>query len=135
MSQENIEVVRRARAAFNREDVRELADLSDDDLEFVSVFTALDSGGAIYRGPESWADYFAAMHETWAEWQVEDFRTLDAGDDRAASLFRLVGTGRSSGAPVERAGGMAYWFRNRKIWRLRSYPNPDEALEAVGLRE
>jgi len=30
---------------------------------------------------------------------------------------------------------MAYWFRNRKIWRLRSYPNPDEALEAVGLRE
>ena len=135
MSRENVEVVHKAREAFNREDLRALADMADDDLEFISVFSALDSGAATYRGPESWADYFAAMHETWTEWQVEDFRVFDAGEDRVASLFRLVGTGRRSGVPVERPGGMAYWFRNGKIWRLRSYADPEDALEAVGLRE
>jgi ketosteroid isomerase-like protein len=30
---------------------------------------------------------------------------------------------------------MAYWLRNGKMWRVRSYFDPAEALEAVGLRE
>ena len=135
MSKENVEIAHKVREAFNREDLVDLAEFSDDDLEFISVFTAVDSGGATYRGPDSWAAYFEAMHEAWAEWQIEDFRVLDAGDDRVVSLFRLVGTGRRSGVPVEQAAGLAYWFRNGKIWRLHAYSDHDEALEAVGLRE
>ena len=135
MSQENVEIAHKVREAFNREDLVGLAEFSDDDLEFVSVFTAVDSGGATYRGPDSWADYFEAMHEAWAEWQIEDFRVLDAGDDRVVSLFRLVGTGRRSGVRVEQAAGLAYWFRNGKIWRLHAYSDHDEALAAVGLSE
>ena len=135
MSQENVEFVHEVREAFNREDVRKLAEMSHDDLEFVSVFTAIDSGGATYRGPESWANYFEAIHDAWAEWQIEDFRALDVGDDRVVSLFRLIGTGRQSGVPVEREAGLAYWLRDGKMWRVRSYLNQSEALAAVGQSE
>jgi ketosteroid isomerase-like protein len=75
------------------------------------------------------------MDDTWEDWQVEDFRVFDAGDDRVAAVFRLVGTGKSSGARVERAVGLAYWLRDGKIWRMQSFPDPGEALAAVGLSE
>jgi ketosteroid isomerase-like protein len=47
----------------------------------------------------------------------------------------IVGTGKRSGAPVEHEIGVAYTLRNGKLLRLRSYANPAEALQAVGLRE
>ena len=130
-----MELVRRAREAFNRRDFRTLAELTHDDLEFVSVLTAVDAGGGTYRGPEAWVSYFARMDDTWEDWQLEDFRVFDAGDDRVAAVFRLVGTGKGSGARVERAGGTAYWIRDGKFWRIRSYLDPAEALEAVGLSQ
>jgi ketosteroid isomerase-like protein len=135
MSQENVELVHTAREAFNRRDFRMLAELTHDDLEFVSVLTAVDAGGGTYRGPEAWVSYFASMDDAWEDWQIEDFRAFDAGDDRVAAVFRLVGTGKSSGARVERDGGVAYWIRDGKFWRMRSYLDPREALEAVGLSE
>lgn len=43
MSRENVELVRRAVEAFNREDLQELAELSDHDLDLASVLTAVDA--------------------------------------------------------------------------------------------
>jgi ketosteroid isomerase-like protein len=135
MSQENVELVHRAREAFNRRDLRALAELVHEDFEFISVLTAVDARGGTYRGPQAWASYFARMDDSWEDWRVEDFRAFDAGDDRVASVFRLVGTGKSSGARVDRPAGIAYWLRDGKFWRMRSYLDPAEALEAVGLSE
>jgi uncharacterized protein len=135
MSRENVEVVRRAYEAFNRRDLRALAELSHEDLEFTSVMAAVDAGGATYRGSETWASYFAVMDQTWEEWRAEDFRIFDAGGDRVAAVFRLVGKGKQSGVPVDRAIGLAYRIRQGKMWRMRSYLDPDEALEAVGISE
>lgn len=112
-----------------------LADLSHENLEIVSVLTAANLGGATYRGSEARTSYFAAMDETWAEWQVEDFHVFDGSDDRVACLCRMVGKGKRSGVPVERAVGITYQFRQAQLWQVRSYLDPGEALEAVGLRE
>ena len=98
MSQENVEVVLWAIVAFNRRDMRGLAEFSHEDLEFVSVLPE-DARGATYRGSEAWTRYFAAMDETWEEWQAEDFRLFDGGEDRVAGLFRLVGTARPGTPP------------------------------------
>ena len=136
MSRENVEVVRRAYEAFNSADrVKALAELSDDDLEFVSVLTAVDADDATYRGPESWATYFARMDEIWDEWRAEDLEVFDAGGDRVAAIFRLAGTGKSSGARVDHQIGLAYRMRGGKLWRMRSDVEPDEALKAVGVRD
>ncbi|MEA2391416.1 MAG: hypothetical protein QOK31_1525 [Solirubrobacteraceae bacterium] len=134
MSHENVDMVRRAVEAFNRRDLAELAVLSDADLEFVSVLTAVDTEEATYRGNQAWASYFADIDRVWTEWQIEDLRVFDVGDDRIAAVFRIVGKGRQSGVPVERMVGITYGIRQGKLWRMRSYPEPSEALEAVGLR-
>jgi ketosteroid isomerase-like protein len=135
MSQENVEIVRKAAEAFNLHDADALTALSHRDMEFVSVLTAVEAGGATYRGPDAWEEYFAVMEETWDEWSLEVFDIFDATDDRAVAVIRLVGTGRHSGARAGITAGLAYWFREGKIWRLHTYPDPAEALEAVGLRE
>ena len=135
MSQENVEVVYRARDAFNLRDLQALADMTHEDFQFTSVLTAVDAGESTYRGSTSWATYFARMDDAWGDWQVEDFRAFDAGDDWVAAVFRLVGTGKSSGARVDRTIGVAYGLRNGRLWRMQSYLDPKEALEAVGLSE
>jgi ketosteroid isomerase-like protein len=135
MSRANVELVHRAGEAFNRHDAEALAAISDDDLEFVPALTSLDTGGVPYRGPEAWAAYFARMDETWDGWRLEDLEVFDGGGDRVAARFRLVGNGKGSGVPVRHLVGLAYRMRQGKLWRVRSYLDPNEALEAVGLAE
>ena len=135
MSRENVELVRKAGEAFNRHDSETLAAISDDDLEFLSALTSVDTGGAAYRGPGAWAAYFARMDEVWEDWHLEDLEVFDAGDDRVAAVFRLVGRGKSSGVSVEHRIGLAYRMRHGRLWRMRSYLDPTDALDAVGLRE
>ena len=136
MSRESVELVGTTIEVFNRRDIGALVDLSEGDLEIVSALTAANLGGSTYRGEtQAWTDYFAAMDETWEEWGIEDAELRDAGDDRVACLCRLVGRGKASGVPVERAVGIVFRIRDGKLWRIRSYLDPSEALVAVGLSE
>ncbi len=135
MSQENVELIEGAIDAFDRHDPDTLETLCHEDFEFISVLAVVDADDATYRGVKAWADYFKAVDEMWSDWHTADVRIFDAGDDHLACLFRLVGTGRASGVPVDRAVGITYEIREGKLWRMRSYPIPSEALEAVGLSE
>jgi ketosteroid isomerase-like protein len=125
-------VLRQGLEAFNREDLRTHVDLSDEDLEFVSALSGVDRES--YRGRELWRAYFDRMHETCHEWRIADLRVFDAGDDRVAAVYRVVEKGKTSGVPVEHHIGLACRLRQGKFWRIRSYLDPGEALEAVGLR-
>ena len=131
MSQETVEIVRRAIDAFNRRDFYVVAELCDDELEFVSVMTAVEE--ATYRGLETWERYASDMRETWEGWRLEDVRYIDAGEDAVVVLMRLVGAGKRSGVPVDREIGMVYRLRGGKLWRVRSYLQAEGALEAAGL--
>jgi ketosteroid isomerase-like protein len=135
MSRENVEVLRRFVDAFNRHDIGALAQLCTDDVEFVSVLTVLDAGGATYSGPDAWETYFAHMDQVWDGWRVENLEIFEAGEDRAAAVFHIAGRGKTTGVPVQRAVGVSYSFRGGKLWRLRSHLDPMGALEAVGLRD
>jgi ketosteroid isomerase-like protein len=131
MSEETVGIVRRAIDAFNRGDFPLVAELCDDELEFVSVLTAVEE--ATYRGPDTWERYAADMRETWEGWRLEDLRYVDAGEDSVVVLMRLVGAGKRSGVPVDREIGMVYRLRGGKLWRVRSYLEAERALEAAGL--
>ncbi len=135
MSQENVELVHKAIDAFNRRDIVALADFCADDFEFVSVLSAVEAEGSTHRGEDAWSGYFARMDDTWEEWWVDDFQVFDAGGDSAVAVVRVAGKGRQSGATVDRSLGMTYRLRQGKLWRMRAYLDPADALEAVGLSE
>ena len=134
MSQENVEIIRRAFEATNRGDAKAVAALCHDDVEFVSAVLA-SVGEGTYRGKDAWETYFSRMRETWEEWRFEDPEIFESDDEQLVAVFRLVGVGKGSGARVERKYGLTYRFRDGTIWRMHGYLDPREALEAVGLRE
>jgi ketosteroid isomerase-like protein len=139
MSQENdrnVDVVAKAIEVFNRRDMAALADLSEQDLEIVSALTAANLGGSKHFGQRrAWTDYFAAMDESWDEWGIEDADFRDAGGEQVVCRCRLVGKGKNSGVPVERTVGIVFRLKSGRLWRIRSYLDPAEALAAVGLAE
>ena len=70
MSRENVELAHTSIDLFNHRDLSGLAEHSHSDFEFVSVLTAVDTGGATFRGPQAWTSYFATMDEAWEDWRA-----------------------------------------------------------------
>jgi ketosteroid isomerase-like protein len=134
MSQENVEVVRSMIEAWTAGDAEGMAALCDEDMEFVGLM-AQALGEKTHRGKDVWASYFGRLRETWEEWRIEDLKVLEAENGQAVAVCSLVARGKESGAVVRHRIGMTVRFRDGKLWRMRTYPDPREALEAVGLSE
>lgn len=133
MSREDVEFVERAIAAFNARDFETLYEISHPDLEFTSILTAVDAGGATYRGRNTWDDYFAVMDDLWDGWRLEDIEIREGEPGRVACLLRLLGTGRQSRVPVERRIGVSYLIADGQVLRLTAHADPADALREVGL--
>jgi ketosteroid isomerase-like protein len=133
MSQQDVELVRRAMEAWNREDIDGLIPLSDPEVEFVSIFAGME--GRTYRGYDGLRRYFADMRDAWAEFRREIEGVTDAGGDQVVVFFRLRGTARVSGVPVDERMTTVFRLREGRLHRMVVYRDRDEALEAAGLRQ
>src|SRR6476659_1878767 len=132
MSQENVEIIKRAIAAFNRRDADGLdACLTPDCEWFPAMLREVE--GMSFRGRAGLDAYFAAVSDTWEEFRlvVEEFRPF--GDDRVLGLGRIEGRGRVSGVQVETPWAVVYDFDGPKLSRIRAFLAHSEALEAAGL--
>jgi ketosteroid isomerase-like protein len=129
MSQENVEIVR-ALAAFNARDRDRALSMCDPEIEYRSPFEQ-----KTYRGLDGmvrWREDVAAAIE---DFHLEDSRFLDAGGDRVAALYRIVGRGAGSGVPVSLDVGALWQLRNGKLLKGEVFLDQREALEAAGVRE
>jgi ketosteroid isomerase-like protein len=131
MSQENVEVVRRMLSAFLGGD-RETA-LSFFDLDVAWDGTNLPDGQT-GRGHEAIDEHLKRWAAQWAEWTVEVERISDAGGDRAVAFLRERGRS-ASGLEMDELHAELYDLRGGKIVRRQGFSDPDDALDAVGLRE
>ncbi len=134
MSQENVEIVRRAFEAFNRGGV-EAVPWSP---EFVWDASPTGIPGlGVYRGPDEIKAFF---EEDWFEvfpfegWELEAEELIDHGGQVIVKCCQR-GRGAGSGAAVEIHFAQVYAFRNGQPVRATNYMTYDEALEAAGLRE
>ncbi len=132
MSQENVEIVRAARDAFNRRDGEGFGEVLAEDAEIVPVRAALE--GTVYRGRNAGAEYCAAVEASWENlrWEVEEIRD---GDDWVLALGRIHGSGRGSGATIDARGAWLVYLCDGKVTHFRTYPDRAEGLKAVGLEE
>jgi ketosteroid isomerase-like protein len=131
MSQENVEIARRWNAAYNRRDMETLFALTASDFEFRSVFLTIES---IFRGHEGLDAYFEAIEDAYERFVVAADEFIDAG---AAVLVvaHVEWRGKESGAEGTMPLCVAAWLRAGEVFRLETFTDRSQALEAVGLSE
>jgi ketosteroid isomerase-like protein len=133
MSQENVEIVRRFFAAFDRGGLDGLAEFSHPEISWRAAEGAIDDVG-LMEGPDALRDYYRQWEETFEKLRMEVEELLDAGD-RVVALVRLIGQMKGSDAEIDIRYAIVFTTRDGKIATGREYFTREEALEAAGLEE
>ena len=132
MSQENVEVVKRAVAAINQRDIDGYLACCTEDVRLVTPVA--DVAGA-YDGPNGIRRFFTDITDASPDFKI-GIESLEAvGPDRVLGFMSITGTGRASGIPIESPTGNLYDLANGKIKRIRIFFDREQALEAAGLPE
>jgi ketosteroid isomerase-like protein len=131
MAQENVEIVRRGYAYFNRSGE---VDFSVLDPGIVYDLSRRTFDPLVFRGHEGVREFLRLIREQWALRRMEPHNLIDAGDEVVASV-RLIGVGRQSGVETMANAGHVWTFREGKIVRLTVFQTVEEALGAVGMRD
>jgi ketosteroid isomerase-like protein len=134
VSAENVEIVRRALEAWQRDDLDSFLSVIDPNVELLTAIErGLGHAGRIFRGHEG-------MRENWNLWRTEfdDFwietdEIRDLGRGRVLNLAHTRFRGRASGIMVESQLALVVTLRDGKIVRSEDYLSHKEALKAVGL--
>jgi ketosteroid isomerase-like protein len=136
MSQENVEIVRRAIEAAIRRPKPNFATMNDlfhPDHEFISRRDALEGGSS--RGVRGYRDWLQNAGET-LEWESRLEEVTEIDGDRVLAITPTRFRGRSSGVILdEQRIGCIVTVQDGKVTRTEAFPSRDEALEAVRLRE
>jgi ketosteroid isomerase-like protein len=133
MSQENLKVALNAVGAVANMDADKLVRLTDPEVEWFSLIAQLGEGG-VYRGHGGIRQYVGDLRDAFELFQSEVHETCALGE--VVLLFaRLRYRGKESGIETEVTAGYMAKFRAGRILRMRAFREPEQALEAVGLRE
>jgi ketosteroid isomerase-like protein len=138
MSQENVEIVRKAYEAWEpawgsgTNDLGALLALMDDALVCRRHAPAPDPG--TWHGLQGFLDMSAELADIFDEFRLRAEEFIDAGDHVVVRVL-VEGRGSGSGAPVTGTGWFVYGVRGGKIAAIDMYVTRDQALEAVGLSE
>ena len=128
MSQENVEIVRRAFALFNARDLSAFFDVFDSDLLYRNRSDEPDA--RVYRGLEQYKGYVAGFLDTFDDLRFELHELVDLGD-QVVVVTDLLGRGRESGADVRGVYVFLLTVRDGTIVEGSEYATKEEALEAV----
>jgi ketosteroid isomerase-like protein len=132
MSQENVEVVRRAIAAYNRRDFEAMRALNHPDIELDwSASRGLEAG--VYKGWGEVVRFYQNFLGTFQDVDIEPERFIESGD-----LVVVPNTAQLRGRDgIETVARSALIFevRSGRLARICLYQETREALEAAELRE
>ena len=137
MSRENVELVRSLLEMFDRREHERAFDFYDPEIEWdASKGTMIPDAAEVFHGHDGVRTYWRRWLQAWSDLEFEVQDVLDAGDNVVALIHNQRQWGRHSGlATVVPPYALVFTIRDGKVTRWRSYPNQQEALEAVGLRE
>jgi ketosteroid isomerase-like protein len=139
MSEENVEIVRRA-----LEILQKVAEHGDPDEWFDSEILSGDiewiptssfPGPKSYRGRDGVVEYMRTWSEEFESWSLEIERLIDAPGDRVVALLHQRAIGKGSGAPVEMHLAAIHDLEGGRVTRIQNFINPADALDAAGVTE
>jgi ketosteroid isomerase-like protein len=135
MSRENVEVVRRAHEAWNRDDVDAALSLIHPDAEWEAgnpdLFPGLEPA---YHGHAGVREWWKTVKEPFEYFESYIERTLEEGN-KVVTVVRFEAAGKASGAKVEWTIANVWEVERGLIVKFVGYRSLEEALEAVGRRE
>jgi ketosteroid isomerase-like protein len=132
MSQENVEIVRRALDAYCRRDIDTLRMLNHPGVE---LDWSASKGwlAGIYQGSDEILRFYEGYYEAWEAIVIEPDRFIEAGE--SVIVPNVAHQRGRDGIEVTARGTFVFTLRDRKIIRIRLYQETDEALAAFGLAE
>ena len=133
MSQENVELVRGSVLDWNERGVDAVLEHLDADVEWHPPSESMEPG--IYRGHEGVRDYFGRLASVVYDQRVESVDVIDVDDNRVIAVVRGFGKTPHFDAEVELNWAWLLTIRDRKAFRVETFTDKAQALEAVGLRE
>src|ERR1700730_4707560 len=132
MSQENVEVVRRAFAALAHGGVDAAAEFWDPEINWRAMEGAPDDVGEM-DGIEAARRYVQDWYDMFDDFTSEIEELCDVGDDQVVAVIHNMGRAKRSGIPTELRYAALYTIRDGKMVRVREYMTKTEALQAAGL--
>ena len=133
MSEQNVELHRRALEAFHARDVEAFIACLDPSVEYHSVMTV--PGGAVYHGHDGVRTYFGDFKDAWGdEFRVEAEAFFDLGE-HTLPFYAIHGRGQQSGAEVAMPGAqVCSWSANLMVYG-KAYVHREDALTDLGVSE
>ena len=132
MSQENVQLTRRAYEALNRRDLDAFLAATDPDVVAVPRIVAIE-GGAL-RGHDGIRRWWDSILSAFPDFDAEVI-SVRGFDDFTIASVRVTGHGQGSGAPFEDAIWVASRVRGGKVVWWQTCESEAEALETVGISE
>jgi ketosteroid isomerase-like protein len=138
MSQENVEVVRRALGPMSEDAAEDGVRAAvvqrfaptvefEEDPRFPEART--------YRGRVDVLDYFTEFVSQFDHFVITVEDLVDAGPEDVLACLHIHGRGKGSSAEFDARAGWIFTVREGEVVRIKAYLDRTEALEAVGLSE
>ena len=137
MSQENVEIVLTAHAAFSRGDLGAFLAECDADVTYRAAITQeIEGEEGDFRGHDGIRQWWSDLHDFYDGLRTDVLEVRDLGE-RIVVVFVIQGRAKGSGLVFEDGQTLAQVVRLRqgKIAEVRDYAGRSEAFEAVGQRE
>src|SRR5262245_35115365 len=132
MSQENVEIVRAIYDAINRDDWDAAFRHAHADFELTLAERSLHAG--THRGRRTVEAVMRDQRSAFDASVVEIERLIATGD-QVVAIVRTRLRPKGSSAELQLRNGQVWTIRESEVVSMRGFPEPEKALEAVGLSE
>jgi len=132
MSEENVEILRRAMPESTPANPEDLFSILDENVEwdYVGAFPDMQTA----HGPAGVRDFLREWSGAFDDFSFQAEEMVDAGDSVVVRL-RQSGRGKDTGAQVENQTWQVFALLNGKVVHCRGYDTKAQALEAAGVSE
>jgi ketosteroid isomerase-like protein len=134
MSQENVEIIRNAFAAYDRGDIEGVLRLCDEDIVIRQPPELLGASHEQHGHP-GMLEAFSIWPEQWDDFRIELLDIAPAPDDKVFVTTRTHGRGKQSGVEVKMDFSFVFALRDGLITHWWLFTREDHALEVAGLSE
>jgi ketosteroid isomerase-like protein len=131
MPEDNVEVVRRALAAFDSGDIEQVLATVQPDFE-ARIAPELSAEPDTYRGSAGVRRYFDSFRDAFEQIRFEIESLTDAGGSVVVGL-RMTAIGKVTKIPVEQRNAGVWTVTGGKVARIETYARLEDARRAAGM--